>query len=60
MGLNVHEWRYRISDPAIGRFWQIDPLAEDYSYQSPYNFSENRVIDSAELEGLEIELAPES
>ncbi|WP_430906557.1 hypothetical protein [Maribacter sp. 2-571] len=53
LGLNIHEWKYRISDPAIGRFWQVDPLAEDYSYQSPYNFSENRVIDSRELEGLE-------
>lgn len=31
----------------------IDPLAEKYSYQSPYNFSENRVVDSRELEGLE-------
>jgi len=31
----------------------IDPLAEEYSYQSPYNFSENRVIDGRELEGLE-------
>ncbi|PWJ91295.1 hypothetical protein BC749_1197 [Flavobacterium araucananum] len=31
----------------------IDPLAEKYQYQSPYNFSENRVVDSRELEGLE-------
>ena len=31
----------------------IDPLAEKYNYQSPYNFSENRVIDCRELEGLE-------
>lgn len=31
----------------------IDPLAEKYSYQSPYNFSENRVVDCRELEGLE-------
>lgn len=31
----------------------IDPLAEEYSYQSPYNFAENRVIDGRELEGLE-------
>lgn len=31
----------------------IDPLAEKYSYQSPYNFAENRVVDSRELEGLE-------
>ncbi|WP_418498962.1 RHS repeat-associated core domain-containing protein, partial [Flagellimonas sp.] len=53
LGLNVHEWRFRFSDPAIGRFWSIDPLADTYSYQSPYNFSENRVIDAFELEGLE-------
>ena len=52
-GVNVHEWKYRFSDPSIGRFWSIDPLAEQYSYQSPYNFSENRVIDAFELEGLE-------
>lgn len=39
--------------PDVGRFFNIDPLAEKYSYQSPYNFSENRVIDSRELEGLE-------
>ncbi len=31
----------------------IDPLAEDYVYNSPYAFAENRVIDGRELEGLE-------
>jgi len=31
----------------------IDPLTEDYKHQSPYNFSENRVVDGIELEGLE-------
>lgn len=31
----------------------IDPLSEKYSYQSHYNFSENRVVDARELEGLE-------
>jgi len=55
LGLNLHEWKYRFSDPAIGRFISIDPLAEEYSYQSPYNFAENRVIDGNELEGLEWE-----
>ena len=53
LGLNTHEWKYRVSDPALGRFWQIDPLAEDYVYNGVYNFSENRVIDGWELEGLE-------
>ncbi len=56
LGLNTHEWKYRISDPAIGRFWQIDPLAEEYVYNGTYNFSENRVIDGVELEGLEVVL----
>lgn len=31
----------------------IDPLAEKYAYNGVYNFSENRVIDGRELEGLE-------
>lgn len=39
--------------PDVGRFFNIDPLSEEYSYQSHYNFSENRVIDNVELEGLE-------
>ncbi|MDQ0780246.1 putative alpha/beta-fold hydrolase [Chryseobacterium sp. W4I1] len=39
--------------PDVGRFFNIDPLSEKYAYQSHYNFSENRVIDAKELEGLE-------
>ncbi len=31
----------------------MDPLAPDYPHNSPYAFSENRVIDGVELEGLE-------
>ncbi|PKP14814.1 MAG: hypothetical protein CVU07_12955, partial [Bacteroidetes bacterium HGW-Bacteroidetes-23] len=53
LGLNTHEWKFRVSDPAIGRFWQVDPLSEKYAYNGTYNFSENRVIDGVELEGLE-------
>jgi len=33
----------------------VDPLAEKYPYNGVYNFSENRVIDGRELEGLEWE-----
>jgi len=40
-------------DPRVGRFFAVDPLASTYSYNSPYAFSENRVIDAIELEGLE-------
>ncbi len=31
----------------------VDPLAMQYTYNSPYAFSENRVVDARELEGLE-------
>jgi len=40
-------------DPRIGRFFAVDPLAKSYSYNSPCAYSENRVIDCGELEGLE-------
>ncbi len=40
-------------DPGIGRFFAVDPLAAEYPYNSTYAFSENRVIDGVELEGLE-------
>ena len=53
LGLNVYEWKYRISDPAIGRFWQIDPLAEKYNWMTTYQFSSNQPIHAPELEGLE-------
>ena len=42
-----------MDDPRVGRFFAIDPLFRDYPHNSPYAFSENRVIDSKELEGLE-------
>lgn len=43
-------------DPRIGRFFAIDPLFRKYPHNSVYAFSENRVIDGIELEGLEVEL----
>jgi len=51
--MNTYEWKYRVSDPAIGRFWQIDPLAEDYEWMTTYQFSSNQPIHASELEGLE-------
>lgn len=53
LGLNIHEWKYRVSDPAIGRFWQVDPLAEKYVWMTTYQFSSNQPIHAPELEGLE-------
>jgi len=53
LGLDVYEWKYRIHDPAIGRFWQVDPLTEDYEWMTTYQFSSNQPIHAPELEGLE-------
>lgn len=50
---NSLNYKYRMHDPRVGRFFAVDPLAAKYPYNSPYVFSENRLIDSRELEGLE-------
>lgn len=50
---NSINFRYRMHDPRIGRFFATDPLQSTYPYNSPYAFAENRVIDMIELEGLE-------
>jgi len=50
---NSVNYKYRMHDPRIGRFYALDPLAAQYPHNSPYAFSENRVIDGIELEGKE-------
>lgn len=52
-GLDMYEFKYRMDDCQTGRFWQIDPLADKYIYNSTYAFSENKVTAHVELEGLE-------
>jgi RHS repeat-associated protein len=49
------QFKWRNHQPDIGRFFNVDPLAEDYYYNSPYAFSENKVTSHVELEGLEAE-----
>ena len=50
---NSVNYKYRMHDPRVGRFFAVDPLTPKYPHNSPYAFSENRVIDALELEGLE-------
>ena len=50
---NSANYKYRMHDPRIGRFFAMDPLRAKYPFYSPYAFSGNRVIDANELEGLE-------
>ena len=50
---NSVNFKYRMYDSRIGRFFAVDPLAVEYPHNSPYAFSENCVINAVELEGLE-------
>jgi RHS repeat-associated protein len=50
---NSVNYKYRMHDPRLGRFFSVDPLAAEYPYFTPYSFSGNKVIAWRELEGLE-------
>ena len=52
-----YSFKWRNYMPDVGRFFNIDPLAEKFPYNSTYAFSENAVISYRELEGLEKVLA---
>ena len=56
---NSVNYKYRMHDPRLGRFFAVDPLFRDYPENSVYAFSQNRVIDCFELEGLEAASAKE-
>ena len=51
-GFYSFKWRQYMPD--IGRFFNIDPLATSYPYNSPYAFQENKMGLGRELEGLEL------
>src|SRR5690554_5541660 len=48
---NSVNYKYRMHDPRVGRFFATDPLEASYPWNSPYAFSENRVIDGIEQIG---------
>jgi len=50
---NSVNYKYRMHDPRVGRFFAVDPLASKYPWNSVYAFSENKLIYAIELEGLE-------
>jgi hypothetical protein len=52
-GGNSVNYKYRMHDPRVGRFFAVDPLASKYPWNSVYAFSENLLIHMLELEGLE-------
>jgi RHS repeat-associated protein len=53
LDLGWYQFKWRMHDPAIGRFGAVDPLSEKYVHNGTYVFSENKVTTHFELEGLE-------
>lgn len=53
LALNWDSFKWRNHQPDIGRFFNVDPLAEKFVHNSTYAFSENHVTSHIELEGLE-------
>jgi RHS repeat-associated protein len=53
---NSWNFEYRMYDSRVGRFFSTDPLEMNFPHSSPFSFSENRVIDAFEMEGLELVL----
>lgn len=50
---NSLNYKYRMHDPRVGRFFAVDPLTKKYPHYTPYSFSGNKVIAWGEIEGLE-------
>ncbi|AWM15185.1 hypothetical protein DI487_15855 [Flavobacterium sediminis] len=50
---NSLNYKFRMHDPRVGRFFAVDPLTKEYPHYTPYSFSGNKVIAYVELEGLE-------
>ncbi|WP_421802544.1 RHS repeat-associated core domain-containing protein [Flagellimonas sp.] len=51
LGLNWLDYGWRNYDPALGRWINIDPLAEDYHGLSPYSYVSNSPLISIDPDG---------
>ena len=51
--LGWYDYGFRFYDAQIGRFPQLDPLAFDYPYYTPYQYAGNEPIANIDLDGLE-------
>ena len=55
LNINLHDYGFRYYDPAIARFTSIDPLADDYHFQSGYAYAVNNLILFRDILGLGVE-----
>jgi RHS repeat-associated protein len=58
LGLEIYGTAFRGYDPALGRFMQIDPLADYFSSHTPYNYAYNNPIYFNDPMGLSATQSP--
>ena len=54
---NSLNYMFRMHDARLERFFAVDPLAKEYPFYSPYQFSGNSPIIGIDLEGLELQIS---
>ena len=57
LGLNMYDYGARNYDPALGRWMNIDPLAEKFNQISPYTYVANNPLIYIDPDGKELILA---
>lgn len=51
LGLNMYDYGFRNYDPSLGRWMNIDPLAEKFISESPYAYVNNDPMGYADFDG---------
>src|SRR5690554_611626 len=57
LGLDLYDFKTRNYDPAIGRWLNVDPLAEKYFNMNPYGYALNNPIYFIDPDGRQIDLS---